>query len=624
MSKDTRQEVALWQARIRASENVQKKERAIWRRLIDFYENKQWLNSTWDEDLKLTCNLFFSYVRTMIPSLIFKSPYVYIRPRKPAFEDKVKLIETLINYFVQECDLKKQARYALLDAFFSFGVIKCGYTAHMETNQNAGEFLRDPEGNILRESDGTPQLAKGSFLKDQTGEPLIDPDTGEPLLEPPNILIGESFFFDRISPEDIYFPIDSVNDPERTDWIAQRFVRRVKDAKKDTNYDAKQRKLIKATGSIREESKDIDLSTHYSEEVKQFLKEESETCEIFEIWDVRERRVKTIVSGVSDYLRNEPYPKGIEKHPFSFLKFNERPDRILPLPELLPGESLQKEYNESRTMMMVHRKRFGRKYEALKGILTQDEMTKLKEGPDGTIIEVPSLGSIQPIKDAPLDPVAYSQPPSTKEDWREIMGISGERMGTSGTSTATAASIVETASQTRVGDKLDLVTDWFKLISRKQLQSMQANLTLPGVIKIAGAEGEQWVEYDPKQGDLEGEYDTNVEVGSSAPKNIESERQQIIELLGVLGQNPWLLQRQDGTQRIDLDILMKEIIERFQIENQRILTMPQQQAISPQQGVMPTLNPGAMSGGMNAGNMAQQAAGGNGGAMPANSGMKNT
>jgi len=198
------------------------------------------------------------------------------------------------------------------------------------------------------------------------------------------------------------------------------------------------------------------------------------------------------------------------------------------------------------------------------------------------------------------------------------MGISGERMGTASSSTATASSIVETASQTRIGDKLDLVTDWFKLISRKFLQSMQANLTLPGVIQIAGAEGEQWIEYDPKEGDLEGEFNIHVEVGSSAPRNIEVERSQLIEFLGVLGQNPWLMTRDDGTPILNKQVLLQEVIERLRIENQRIMTQPQASPpLQAQPGIAPTLNPGALSGGMNAGNMAQRET-------PTNGGAKNT
>src|SRR5256885_16174835 len=98
-------------------------------------------------------------------------------------------------------------------------------------------------------------------------------------------------------------------------------------------------------------------------------------------------------------------PPGIERHPFSLLRFTLRDNAPYPIPPIFPGLEPQKEYSLSRSRMLTHRKRFNRKYEVDRNKMVDPDVaiSKLESGGDGTIVEVQALGAVNPIQDAPLD-----------------------------------------------------------------------------------------------------------------------------------------------------------------------------------------------------------------------------
>ena len=73
----------------------------------------------------------------------------------------------------QEHHLEFSVKLALLQSFFSIGVIKCVYSPDLIRNPRAGEIIFE---NIDGEPILDPQTLQPTPLTDESGEPVVEPD----------------------------------------------------------------------------------------------------------------------------------------------------------------------------------------------------------------------------------------------------------------------------------------------------------------------------------------------------------------------------------------------------------------------------------------------------------------
>lgn len=585
--------LSIWKDRIERAKKDRKnyfEERKInVKTLINFYRGNQWTDLNVSLPERPTINLIFQHVKSQLPYLYFQNPRWYVRAKgrfKESYEPIAVIAEELLNYYVDEnlkISLKRQMRLAILDAFFSYGCIKIGYIGAFEPNPNYGQY------KILGEKDGQPV-----YSKDDNGQLITDDDK--------EIVTNEAFLATRISPKHMLFDTECENYFESGRWIAQEIIKSTEDVINSRLYDKKNTNGLKENYSI---ATGYDLDTKGSLDFwyddAEAIKEDVKRVRLYEIYDMEHDKLIVIADGHDKILRNEPMPDGIEGCPFCFLRFNEVPDEKYPLSDIESLKPIQEEYNLGRGMVLTHAKRYGRKYGFIAGKFGGEdpakEIEKMKDPEDGMMFEVnelPLSGVIEPLADAPLDAAVYSSFEQSKQDFREVGGATEwDRGVVERRKTAYEASKLSGATNVRKDDRITLVEDFSSEIGTKMLQSMQANLSTEEAIKIIGSAGEEWKIISKE--DIVGEFNVDVQIGTAQPRNPDTEKGELMELLSTLTKLP----PQIILPELNVRGTLEEIIKLYpHIKRENIFNTPEQKQMIEQKMIQQEqLQQGSQGGG---------------------------
>ncbi len=569
-------EITVWRDRIERGKKLRDKHVKEAKRYIKYYKSQQWdENSPFKE--KPVTNLIFATVKSQLPFLYFQNPKWYVTPKSGHEEDKDKIkenaktAEIYLNYYTNEnmrITLKKQTRLAILDGFFLFGCLKTGYVKSMVINENYGK------PKILGYEGEVP-----IYDIDDAGNVEIDEDE--------EITLNEKFVSRRISPASLIFDTECPNYFEDGRYIIEEISLPLQDVKNDKKYDntsdLEPSYMIKRGTNLS----DSDMGkSEYSE-----LQEDLKRTTLYEIWDIEHDKLKVIAEGHDKWLRNEETPIGIERHPYTFLQYNDVPDEVYPLSDIRVLKSPQDEYNKSRAMEIIHAKRYGRKFGYIEGMIDEDELSKAESGEDGTFFKVKELPLekvIEPMPDAPLDQAVYVGTQNSKADF-DRLAVTNEfdRGVVERRKTAYEASKISGSSDLRKEDRRALIEDFMAETGNKLLQSMQANLSPQEAVPIAGKNRAiNWATIDKTN--LDGEFNVRVEVGSMTAKLPEQERQEFVGFMQSLSQfPPEMIQK-----KLNLDSLLEAVPSMFPaLEDINLLNTPeQQQAIEKQQAQEKQIN----------------------------------
>ena len=517
----------------------------------EYYEGRQRPPEISPDDW-ITVNLIYSTVEAQLPSLYSLDPYFYISLKssyKPdpesivAYEARGKIRAAMLNYLKAELDLKPKARVSIKDAMFQFGVMKVHYTADLEENEKNGEPIMG--------DDGLPEL---------------DTD-GMPILQPEFIPANEAYSLSRIHPSDFLVDGDAGPLDDSVAWKAQRVKMRVEDAKKDNRFTKKVREALRPSECSDQAEKDREARKKGSTAIDKAVKE-PDTVVMWEVYDLRNEQWFMVSEGCDDFLIDpSPIPEYIDGDPFCDLRFSLRDDSWYPIPPVSQLVDPQREYCQTRSKILAHRKRFNRKYEMWGPAFddAEDEATKLTAGDDGTVlIKNQQATAVSPVQDAPLDMQVHTELAYLRGDFGELAVGANQRGSGSGVDSATEAGILEKRAIIREGDRVALVSDWVINIARKLDQCVQANITRDQAVRVTGPQGEYWESVRQQDyEEIEGEYEYTVDVGATTPHLPEIERAQLMSFLGTWIQAPQLFAAAPE--------LTKKILESHHIQNEVII-----------------------------------------------------
>lgn len=563
------------------SEDTQKK----WAGRIDYAKKCQ---KQWKEDFKVDLgreyyygkqippgensnefigiNKIYAHVQTQLPSLYSLDPYYYVKLKqsyKPEnleqYENNARLRQAALNYYKVELKLKEKARLGILDAEFAYGVIKTRYCFDEKEHEKAGQPIVGTES--------------GKILKD--GE--------EPLKYPETVPVNERFEIIRVQPDDFVWGDDSGPLDYSWPFIAEkiRMTREQAEADKSLNQT-----IVKATKGYKEKSDQKDETPTFWQKVADSLggdkTEASEILIFWEIYDLHHKKWLKILEGATaPVMEPSDLPKGVDRHPYSILRFALTHDGPYPIPPVSQAIDPQKEYNLARSRILKHRKRFNRKYEVVASALhdTDSDLSKLESGEDGTYIIVNSQGAVHPIQDAPLDGQSYAELNLLNQDMVEIFGTPNNARGVSDTDSATEASIQDKYLGIREGDKLSMVTDWLIDAGQKLDMLLQAHMDKNMAVKVMGPRGAEWFDISPEAyQEIEGEYEYSVNVGATKPRIPEMQRAQWLAFMQLITQMPHILTAPN---------FMKRMAEMHGIEDEAALEELRQIGLQIMQGTMP-------------------------------------
>jgi len=524
----------------------------MWRRMIDMYRGKHYDNLS-DADRTLV-NMAFSTINVISPSVSVNYPKIVVSARRPEDGDRATVTEAIVNYWWRHYGCQDEFRKAVKDKLIiGHGWVKTGY--------------RFVEEERVREAD--PNVEHNDVLD-------LEADTN---VETEMVILEDRPFVERISPFDVYVDPDGTTLKD-IKWIAQRIKRPLADVRNDRRYNSNARYEVQPTQyskyALDGQTPRPDTSSKES------------YVEVWEFYDIPKGTMCIFAEGSDKFLvapTKIPFAFG---HPFVMLRNYDVPEHFYPMGELEAIEGLQHELNETRTQMMNHRKRFSRKWLYKESAFDPDGRAMLESDEDNVLVPVmgdePLGGVITPMPAVINPPEFYNQSSLIAGDMDRVSGVSDYMRGAMPEirRTATEAAIAQDASNARAADKLAVIEIEIGKTAARLVALAQQYMTGEQVARVVGSNAlPLWIRFDRDY--IQGEFDFEVEAGSTQPVNESFRRQMALQMVDAMA--PFV---QAGV--VDMAALARHVLQfGFGVKTpEAFLAAPQQQQMEqPQQAQLP-------------------------------------
>jgi hypothetical protein len=499
---------------------------ALWERMNDLYRGKHF--DTLAQEDRIAVNVAFGTINVIYPSVSVNYPKITVQPTKPEFVLPAETAEAMTNYYWKHHDFHEPFRRATKDfLIFGHGWLKVGWRYKEQEQPLTPDAQEQAYVEAIEEADQFAALQPGL-----AGDLPTDEEIAASIPATEVVVVEDRPFVDRVSPQDMFV------DPEATcladaDWIAQRMIRPLDEARSDKRYNASARKKLQADH--------VAASQTEQRRRKQRADDGAERVTIWEFYDLRKGTMKVFGEGSDEFLvdpRPMPYAFG---QPYVMLSNYEVPDQFYPLGDLECIEPLQQELNKTRSQMMNARKHFARKFFFHESTFGPEGIEALKSDVDMTMVPVRDeqrpLGEvIAPMPVPTLPPEIYNHSATIEDDISQVTGVSEYQRGQVPETrrTATEAAIISDSVNARAADKLAIIEKGIAQVGRRVVQICQQFVTGEHVIRVQGEDNAlNWVEWDREA--IQGEFDFEVEAGSTQPMNETARRQQAVAMLNSLG-----------------------------------------------------------------------------------------
>ena len=203
-------------------------------------------------------------------------------------------------------------------------------------------------------------------------------------------------------------------------------------------------------------------------------------------------------------------------------------------------ESLQLELDKTRSQLVNARKRYARKYLYHERAFGPEGREALESDEDGRLVPVvdenkPLSEVVVPMPQTPLSADVYNFSAIIEEDINTVSGVSEYARGQMPEirRTATEASIIADAGNSRVAEKLAIVELSIAHVARRVVQVMQQFMTGEHMARVS-TRGPQDLFITYTRDDIVGEFDFSVEAGSTQPINDTVRKRQAVELMQAM------------------------------------------------------------------------------------------
>jgi hypothetical protein len=469
---------------------------STWKRLVDMYRGRHYEYAS-DED-RLLVNVAFSTVNVIAPSVSVNYPKIAVNATKPDDAPKAVITEAVVNYWWRHYKVKPEFRRAVKDFLVTgHGWLKCGY--------------RYVEEEQVGQADESSDVVEGGETTSIT------------------VVTEDRPFVERVSPFDVFVDPDATSMRD-IKWIAQRIRRPLSEVRADKRYSKRVREQVAPTAGSR----------FADEPGKRRIHDENHSyCEVWEFYDIRSKTMSVFADSGDQFLiapKKMPYAFG---HPFVMIRNYDVPDHFYPMGDLEAIEPLQRELNETRTQMMNHRKRFSRKYLFKESAFDSDGRSALESDYDNVLVPVASDESLSnvvaPFPAVITPPEFYNQSELIQGDVEQVTGVSEYQRGALPEirRTATEAAIMQDAANARAADKLATIEGAIQEVASRMVALAQQYMTGQQVARVVGSDGvPMWITFDRDY--ISGEFDFEVEAGSTAPNNESFRRQMALQMVDAM------------------------------------------------------------------------------------------
>ena len=476
----------------------------LWSRLIDLYRGKH--HRTDIKEDQLLINIAFATINVISPAVSINHPKIAVNAKRPEDADKAIVTEAIINYWWQHYGCQEQFRRAVKDFLIcGHGWVKTGYRYVEE------EKARDETPNF----DSYDELATPG---------------SEAVIESELIIKEDRAFLERVSLFDMFVDPDATS-MDDIRWIAQRTRRPMDEVKKDKRYNA----------TARNEC----APSHYSKwgqdqyRPRMSTSKDDSYVEIWEWYDIDRNTMSVFCDGSDKFLVSPTKMPFLFGHPYTMIRNYDVPDYFYPMGELEAIEPLQYELNETRTQMMNHRKRYSRKWLAMESAFDDYGRTMLASDDDNVIVPVKGSENLNnvvvPMPAVINPPEFYNQSALIINDIDRVSGVSEYQRGSIPETTRTAreASIIAEAGNARVAEKLVTIENNIAKCAANLIMLAQQFMTGEQTVRIVGTDAAPvFLTFDKDY--IAGQFDFQVEAGSTAPRNEGFRRDMALQMVAAL------------------------------------------------------------------------------------------
>jgi hypothetical protein len=460
---------------------------------------------------QLVGNIFFSIINTMVSQISGRTPDPIVRPIGGSASGRdarrrAWINEQVIRAMMREKQFKEEVDRAVLSAVLTpMGLIRHGYTPEVEWIDKNGKLLP-------RFKNQTPDLPWIQFMR--PWQVRIDPMVNDfrPDSEPRWCAFQSLWYEHQIRRnENMIF---------RQDLTATH------------HYDIRPKEKRYGVAS-RTSSSDADTIPMYEEWV---------------VYDFDEQKFFGVSQGSDKLIRTEEdWPFNWNQLPYSYLAFNPQLDSPfgIPFPKLFYSEQLL--YNKIWTLLNASIARMRALLVYRKDAFPDDEENLIT--PDALAEAIATSGDpsqvISEFNFGTIDPQLIGLLFQIKEQIREVLGVSNfDRAQRANVETASEANQIGAGSammRSRNQDKVE--TFWSNIIRVAHRTLLQSDDARSMFVPIVGQENLEFLTADERAqgfteiniGDLGGEFDYAVKLGSTMKLDPAHELQAVVTGYNTLG-----------------------------------------------------------------------------------------
>lgn len=489
-------EPAWWMEQIKAGEEFRKKhaDQSKWDTWQEYYRGN------WDRDV-MPVNLFFTMARSTVPRIYFRDPSVSIQAAKPGLLNLsfARVLERLDNKLIRQMKLKKQMKRVTQDTFMKgTGVLKLGFGGFYGPGVD-DEWPFDESGN---------RVEYNSYV--QPDMPWIT----------------------RLNPGNFVVP-SGLCDYEHGRWVAEKIERDVEDVRADPR--------LENTRGLKPTKK---LDTKYGT-----IHGSQDLVELYEIHDRKTGRVMVIAphgeeGGKVLYFERDTFQL-YGGFPYFPTIFNDDGEVFWGVSDSKILEPYQREINETRTLIMKHRRLTLVKILVKEGSMDTEQAERLVSEDVGAVAWVKGSSisdAVSVMQQSTIPQELFLNAEATMQDVRETLGFSrnqfGEFNSRSGDTSATEASIVKQATEIRVDERRDMLADTLTEIIG-QMHGILFDQWQPiTAIDVLGPGGAKiWVNFSSELM-RQGRYDVRIDPDANIPETRQLREQRAVQLYQLLKTNP--------------------------------------------------------------------------------------
>lgn len=268
-------------------------------------------------------------------------------------------------------------------------------------------------------------------------------------------------------------------------------------------------------------------------------RDDTEFLRIHEVWNKGSNIVFVLCEGYDGYMREPKPPKitGERWYPYFLWAPIMVDGAFIPESYVDQLQSLQDEYNETRTNLREHRKNTIPHWVGLKEYISEEDADKLKNPKpfELTLIDgetgVPVTHYLALMQQPPIDPAVYDTT-QTRVDFEIVSGQGDAARGVvAKPKTLGEAEIVEQGLATRMGEMQDTNEDMMQEIAQYAAELLLQELTEQQVQRIAGP-GSIWPQLT--RDEIFDMVQIQIRAGSTGKPDKNRERETWIQFLPLL------------------------------------------------------------------------------------------